>query len=116
MIEFAGRVGIMPLDQTSQIRNFVGVIGERVMPRASLQQKLRPLVGCVLERQIALHPEALRHAGEIRNRHAIVEHVVNPAQVMGPRFDIERSVEKALIVAVAWASIIRCSSNRTGVA
>jgi hypothetical protein len=57
----------------------------------------------VLQRDVALDAKASCISGEVRDRDAIVEDIVNPAQTLGPRIDVERRLEKPLIVAVARA-------------
>jgi hypothetical protein len=57
----------------------------------------------VLQGDVALDPKAACVSGEVRDCDAIVEDVVNPAQAVGPWLDLERRIEKPLIVAVARA-------------
>jgi hypothetical protein len=57
----------------------------------------------VFQRDIALDPKASRIPGEVRDRNAIVENVVNPAHALRSGFDVEGCLEKPLIIAVARA-------------
>ena len=83
------------------------------MPRSILQQDFGPLEGRVFQLDVALDPKASCVSGEVRDRDAIVEDVVNPAHALRSGFNIEGRVEKPLILAVA-RSFIRCSPKRTG--
>ena len=82
-IELARRVGVDPLNRAREVGHFVRVIGERIEARAVLEQNLRSAERGVFQRHIALDPKPTRLAGKTRDRHAIVEDVVNPAQAMG---------------------------------
>ena len=103
MVEFARLIRVAALDRPGEVGQFVRVIGERIVSGSVLEQEFRFLDRDMLERDGALDFETPGLAGEVGNRNAIVEDVVNPAEPVRTRRDLEARMEQPLIVAVARA-------------
>ena len=88
-VEFAGRVGVMPLDRPGEVGHFFRVIGERIISGSVFEQEFRLVDRDVLERDVVLDLEAPGLSGKVGDRDAIVEDVVNPAKPVRTRLDLE---------------------------
>ena len=99
-IDLAGRVEILPLDRAQQVGLLLGAVGKRIRPRVILELKIERQHHRVVESDRTVEAQFRRAAGKPRQRDAISEYVVNPAQVGRLRGNDEIGVEQPLVVAV----------------
>ncbi len=102
-LEIAPRIGIDPLDRTRDVGQLLREIGEGIMPRPRIDLAAGLFVLRAVDGEYAFEPQRGRRSGERGERHAIVEHVVEPADAARPRLDRQFGLDQPLVVAVARA-------------
>jgi|GEM_PF-4902692 len=88
-----GRVGEMSGHGRREIRQFLGVIGKRIVDRGLINRKVERSMWRVVEPDVALEPQAAGFLGKADERDAIAKGIVDPADLLVGWFDNEADVQ-----------------------